>query len=148
MNAQSPVPLLRCTFWARARPIRHRTPWFWDACRGCVYGLTPKAVVGGFCMPVACRRHVCLIRHARRHHEKKNTKKYHQKTYLNSNSRTVRTHTWTTRGDYWPPTEAMCMASRHRPPLMDVVGVNPLSGMCFLLVSREATTKKQYVLWI
>ena len=35
------------------------------------------------------------------------------------------------------------MASRHRPPFMDVVGVDPLSGMCFLLVSREAITKKK-----
>ena len=31
----------------------------------------PQAATCGLCMPVACRRHVLLIRHARRHNEKK-----------------------------------------------------------------------------
>ena len=35
------------------------------------------------------------------------------------------------------------MASRHRPLFMDVAGLNPLLGMCFLLVSRGATAKKK-----
>ena len=35
------------------------------------------------------------------------------------------------------------MASRRRPLFVDVVGLNPLSGMRSLLVSREATTKKE-----
>ena len=113
-------------------------PWFWDACRGCVWP-HPLAAVCGFRLPVACRRHVFLIRHARRHHEKKTP----SKTCLKSHSRTVRTQKWTMRADYWPPTEAMCMDSRHRPPFMDVVGLNPLSWMCFLLVSLEATPKKK-----
>ena len=50
---------------------------------------------------------------------------------------------WTTLADFWTPAEAVCMASRHRPLLMDVVGLDPLSGMRFLLVSREASTKKE-----
>ena len=72
-------------------------------------------------MPVACRLRVFLIRHARRHHEKREQrKKITIKNNWNSHSRTVGTQKWTTRADYWQPTEAMCMASRHRPVFMDV----------------------------
>lgn len=72
-----------------------------------------------------------------------NEKKSSSQKNLNSRSRTVRTQKWTTRADYWTPTEAMCMASRHRPLFMDVVGLNPLSsGMRFLLVSRELHAKQ------
>ena len=58
-------------------------------------------------------------------------KKSPSKTFLISLSRTVGTQKWTTRADYWPPTEAMCMAPQKHPPLfMGNVGIYPLHRAC------------------
>ena len=70
--------------------------------------------------------------------------KINTEPYLNSRPRAVCTQKWTTLDDFWTPAEeAVCMTSRHPPLLVDVVGLYPLSGMRFLLVSRGATTKKR-----
>ena len=64
--------MLHDMFWARARPKRHRTPWFGGACRGCVWRHALIAVC--VCVvPAASRPHVFSILHARRHHEKMRT---------------------------------------------------------------------------
>ena len=74
-------------------------------------------------------------------------KKPPSQTCLDSHSRTVRTQKGTTRADYWPHKEAMCMASRHRPPFMDEVGLNPLSGIlcvfCWSYAKQPHQKKKR-----
>ena len=115
--------MLLCVLGPRARPRRHRTLWFWDACRGRVYGPTPWLLLWILCASSLWPATVFDPSRTKTPRKEENNDKNHHPNHTEFTFAGRAHSKWTTRADYCPPTEAMCMASnRHWPLFMDVVG--------------------------